>query len=60
MIPDRDIHLCALDRQTQWEIDYAGVGDLASAFDACLDALALAAELNVTDELGVRSQTFER
>jgi hypothetical protein len=50
MIFEPDIHLRALDRHTQWEIDYAAAGDRRSALDACLDALALAAELSLADD----------
>jgi len=48
MISTVDIHRRALDRQAQWEIDFTGAGDHESALDACLDALALAAELDIT------------
>jgi hypothetical protein len=49
-VSGRDVHMRALDRQTQWEIDFAGAGDLESALDARLDALALAGELSIADE----------
>lgn len=50
VVSARDIHMRALDRQTQWEIDFAGAGDLESALDACLDALALVGELSVAND----------
>jgi hypothetical protein len=45
-----DIHMRALERHTRWERDFAHAGDRESAIDAHLDALAIAAELAVTDE----------